>query len=478
MEEQNNSHEIVVRPDYDLQLLNFEKALLGFLDQLGLPVQGIFVSVEERQIIFQTVENVLKKIDEEKKFQSTYLSKFVAAVASGLFDAALNYLWDETIFELRKRVAQYDIAYFYDNAINNVEKRKKLNAVDDLIRIEDSELIYGAKEIGLITELGFKHLDYVRYMRNWVSAAHPNQNDITGLQLISWLQTCIREVISLPLSVGAVEIKRLLQNIKNSSISSVEAKEIATSCLMLTQEQINNLASGFFGIYTRLDINPQVRQNIHLLLPLLWDRVDEQTRQKLGLNYGKFAAINDQERKKLTRRFLEIVSAVSYIADDFKIPEIETAVENLLLAHRQMDNFYNEPAFARALKNIVGSEGKIPPLLDRTYVIGLVEVFLTNGNGVARNAEPTYRHLINLFDSRQALYAILSFSDDSIASKLQFPLCQKKYRELLEMMKIKVPIPAIQEIIEEIENFNGPLENLRTNKHLLQKTANMMKIVS
>ena len=61
MEEQNNSHEIIVRPDYDIQLLNFEKALLGFLDQIGLPVQGIFVSVEERQVIFQTLENVLKK---------------------------------------------------------------------------------------------------------------------------------------------------------------------------------------------------------------------------------------------------------------------------------------------------------------------------------------------------------------------------------------------------------------------------------
>ena len=24
-------------------------------------------------------------------------------------------------------------------------------------------------------------------MRNWASAAHPNQTDITGLQLISWL---------------------------------------------------------------------------------------------------------------------------------------------------------------------------------------------------------------------------------------------------------------------------------------------------
>jgi len=35
-------------------------------------------------------------------------------------------------------------------------------------------------------------------MRNWASAAHPNQNQITGLQLIGWFETCTKEVIALP----------------------------------------------------------------------------------------------------------------------------------------------------------------------------------------------------------------------------------------------------------------------------------------
>ena len=33
----------------------------------------------------------------------------LAAVGAGLFDAALNYLWDETIAEFRRRVARYDL---------------------------------------------------------------------------------------------------------------------------------------------------------------------------------------------------------------------------------------------------------------------------------------------------------------------------------------------------------------------------------
>lgn len=52
----------------------------------------------------------------------------------------LNYLWDETVFQLRKRIANYDGGYFYDVAVKT-EKRKKLSGEKDLNKVDDSELI-------------------------------------------------------------------------------------------------------------------------------------------------------------------------------------------------------------------------------------------------------------------------------------------------------------------------------------------------
>ncbi|MFH2102224.1 MAG: hypothetical protein ABIJ39_02550 [Chloroflexota bacterium] len=210
------------------QLLQFEKSLLAFIDEQGLPSDTVLVPMNERQIVIRNIFSVLERIDDERLGKSVYISKFIAATASGLFDAALNYLWDETIYELRKRVAQYDLAYFYDVAVgNNAEKRKRLSTEDDLQKIDDSDLIKGSNEIGLISDLGFRHLDFVRYMRNWASAAHPNQNQITGLQLIGMLETCVVEVIKLPLSNVVVEIKQLLANIKNNKITQDDAIQIA-----------------------------------------------------------------------------------------------------------------------------------------------------------------------------------------------------------------------------------------------------------
>jgi len=477
MANQDNSSDLIERPRYDLQLEQFETRLLSLLAHCELPTESIFVSIGERINVFKNLDSVVTKLNDEQKQSSIYISKFIAAAASGLFDAALNYLWDQTILELRRCAAQYDLSFFYDNAVSP-EKRKDLKDESDLVKLTDSELIYGAREIGLISEVGFKHLDYIRYMRNWVSAAHPNQNEITGLQLISWLETCIKEVTSLPLSSVAVGTKQLLRNIKNESITSDDAKQIATSFVNLTQDQVNSLASGLFGIYTRPETSPQTRQNIHQLLPLLWDRVDESTRQQFGIKYGKFVVNSDKDEKELARQFLQIVLAESYIPDDLRATEIKIALDNLLSAHREFNNFYNEPPFARQLQSLVGEAGKIPEQVYKPYVLGIVEVFLTNGNGVAFYVEPIYKKLLDLFDQKQALIAICSFMETNIASRLQFTLCQKKFQELLDMMKSKVSAPAIQALIAKLQNFTGPLDKMKDDATIKRQLAILQKILA
>jgi hypothetical protein len=473
--EENNKIEIINPTNYDDQLRYFNGGIEIFLEQNNLPSAGIFVGVRERINVFNNLEGVIAQINQKEKQQWLYLSKFVAGVASGLFDAALNYLWDETILQIRKRVIQYDLEYFYDNAVAG-EKRKRLKDESDLIKVDDFELIKGSKEIGLISDLGFKHLEYINFMRNWASAAHPNQNEITGLQLISWLETCVKEIISLPISNITITIKKLLYDVKSTTISQIEAEEIALFFTNLTQEQANNLVSGFFGIYTKPDTDSQTRQNINRLLPLIWERVDEDTRDTFGLKYGNFVANNFQQEKKLSREFLQLVNAESYIPDDLRIVEIEAAIDNLATSHRGFNNFYNEPTFAMQLYRMVGNPPKVPKALNKKYVYTIVETFLSNGNGVASFAEQTYIEMLSNLNSFQANIAALSFNDTQISSKLQHSLCAKKFRELIEIVKPIITSPAIKDLIEKIDNYTGKLENLK-NDISIKTSLDSLKIL-
>lgn len=479
MSDLTNRGQLSPSSDYSSQIAEFENNLLSFIGRYGLPTDQVLVSVSERLRVFRNVEDVVEKVEVDQRLRSIYISKFIAASAAGLFDAALNYLWDETIYELRRRVAQYDLEYFFDAAVgSSSDRRKKLNTEDDLLKIDDSELIKGSQEIGLISDLGFRHLDYVRYMRNWASAAHPNQNEITGLQLIGMLETCILEVIALPLSTVVGEIKKLLANIKNNKISEAEARQISIFFAELPMERVVTLTEGFFGIYTKEDTTPQTRQNIRLLVSNLWCRLDEHVREKFGVKYARFIFNNEQEKQKRAREFLETVSGLSYVPDNIRAAEIQTAIENLLLAHRNSNNFFNEPPFARQLQRLVGDEGKVPAAINSEYVLCLVEVYLTNGNGVAWNAEPIYVELLENFDPDQALIAVLSFHELRISSSLQHSLCQKKFRSLLEIMKHKLSMPAARELVEAIESYSGPLDRIRSDSNLRRKVEALQKIIA
>jgi len=478
MNDQHNISDSVPSTNYSSQIIKFEEGLLKFIEQYGLPTNQVLVKVSERLKVFSNVEGVMERIDIDQRQRSIYISKFIAAAASGLFDAALNYLWDETIYELRRRVAQYDLAYFYDAAVGSAaDKRKKLKTEEDLVNIDDSALIKGSYEIGLISDLGFSHLDRIRYMRNWASAAHPNQHQISGLQLIEMLETCVIEVITLPLSNVVTEIKQLLANIKTNKISESEAKQIAVFFANLPREKVNTLAEGFFGIYTQTDTVSQTRQNVRLLVPYLWNRLDENTRQQFGIKYARFLANNDQDKQKLSREFLDTVSGLSYIPDGIRAAEVQTAIENLLLVHRGVNNFHNEPQFARQLQRLVGETGRVPPEINNEYVLCLVEVFLTNGNGVAWNAESTYISLLDQLDPGQSLIGILSFSNLNISSRLQHTLCEKKFKELMEMMKHKVSMPAVKELVEDIEKYRGPLHKMKDDSDIKRKVMALKKII-
>ncbi|NEP84656.1 MAG: hypothetical protein F6K17_21760 [Okeania sp. SIO3C4] len=125
--------------------------------------------------------------------------------------------------------------------------------------------------------------------------------------------------------------------------------------------------------------------------------------------------------------------------------EIQTSIENLLTAHRGTNNFYNEPQFARQLQRLVGDMDNISPQINREYVYCLVEVFLTNGNGVAWYAEDIYKAMLEKFNSEQAFTAILSFNNQKIRSQTS------PFKGMKKLSLRSLPILAINLLIFEQE---------------------------
>ena len=441
------------------------------LATIGLPSTGVLVEIEQRRRVFVNFEDALSLIPSADRGRAMYLSKFLAAAAAGLFDAALSYLWDETIDQLRSRIVGYDLAYFYDIAVPSVQKRQDFRTADDLPQVGDQDLIRASLNIGLISNVGYQQLDLIRYMRNYASAAHPNQNEITALQLLGWVETCIKEVINLPESFTVAEAKRLLGNVRAGSVSAGSAAATAGFFKDLTSVQADALGAGLFGIYTDTTSIEPARDGVRLLLPLLWPLVSEDQRQRFAAQYGIYVANADAARAAGARELLDVVGASAYLPDLVRVAELSEAIDDLLAAHHAMNNFYNEPGRARRLAALAGD--RVPEGVQSAYVRALVEVFLTNGNGVARGADPYYRDMINGFGPDEAEAAVRRLFDPTVASRLRWGLAQTKYAEVLALLDPKMVRPAARELFDAIKAFASTPDNLMRDTSLQSLLARL-----
>lgn len=467
--------EIVDVNEVNTSLSVYENKMLEFMVGMGLPVDGILVPISERKKVLKNFEDVIYELKAEDLGEARYISKFFTAATAGLFDAAMNYLWDETVYQLRKRVANYDIEYFYDVAVST-EKRRKLSGVDDLCKLDDSELIQGAKEIDMISDVGYNHLDYIKYMRNWASAAHPNQTEITGLQLISWLETCIKEVINLPNSTITIEIGRFLKNLKEKEFSEKEFSAFSSFVGNLTVEKVNNLAAGLFGIYYRPETEGYVRDNVKQIFPVIWEIITEDTRNEFGIKYARFAVNGDTVEAQNAKELLELVDGQAYFPEEIRVTEINNALDQLSEAHNGMNNFHREPTFALQLRRVVGKK-EIPNQINNKYVYTLVDCYITNGNGTCWDADGIYRRLIGLFDQNQITSAAFTFMDEHIASMLQLKLCREKYLDMISIIKDKNTSPVVGEVIDMIESRSGSLNVIRKDSAVKQQVETRKRIL-
>ncbi|WP_329449070.1 hypothetical protein OG906_41360 (plasmid) [Streptomyces sp. NBC_01426] len=443
-----NQHETAL-----VGLQSFETLILDILAKSGLPTSGILVGVEQRHVLMESTSFALMRLPVDQRGQASYISKMIIAGSVGLFDAALNYLWDETVLELRKRVVNFDLQYFYEVAEKSDNKRKDLKDEDDLPKLDDQKLLGGCREIGLISDIGFQELDLIRYMRNWASAAHPNQVELDGLQLANWLSTCIRHVITLPYDHITAQVQKLLVKVKEKRLDDQAIREITAFFVNLPPVQADPLASGLFGRYTDLTTGPETLDNIRRLWPELWQKVSDETRYNFGFRLGRFRANGDQDQAVLARQLIDLVAGATYLPSEERAWELDGALNDLIDAHNGWSNFYTEPPIARRLQELVGQHGDIPEGLTRKYVLGLVEVFLTNGNGIAHNADSIYRDLITRFNPQQASVALRSFTDSAIASKLQQKRPQEQWTELLGLIESKLTARNDRELLEAIRAF-------------------------
>jgi hypothetical protein len=278
-------------------------------------------------------------------------------------------------------------------------------------------------------------------MRNHASAAHPNQSELTGQEMIAWLSNCLRYAITARPDHAVIATKQLLTNIRNILIPAKDIPVIASDLEKFTPDRIDDLLWTLFGIYVDPSQKADCRTNIAQLAPRVWALATEDRKFQVGARHEHFIKEGDQHRKTSADEFLVHVDGQQYRSEDVLTAELLDKLRNLNAAHNAMNNFYNEWPHATSLASSMPVTGVVPRAARLEWVKVITKCHIGNGQGyyggVDTTADRQYKSYIEGFGETEIVQFLRLFTDPDFTVDFDMKMADRRARALAEKFKGK-----------------------------------------
>lgn len=434
------NNELLVRKIEPRELAAETNIFTSYLSQIGLPTRNVIATTSERDIVASNLPSFLDTMSADEKRDARYLSKFVGATAIGLFDAALNYIWNEVVLNLRQKVVVYGLDLFFDAAVGG-KMRGAYKDESDLAGIKDSVLLDTCSKLELISDIVYRKLDHILTMRNEVAASHPNVESIGGYELLGWMQTCVKDVLQDRPSESAIRIKSIVSNVRSATsvIDADMARRFEAELKNLSLPHIHNLLITFFGIFVGRDADQVQRKNISLLAPGIWEHAEEAVRYRVGAMIDGYRANLEKDKLAHGIEFLGIVDGKAYESLPARLVALENLCSQLRDAHSGYDNFYREPPLMAEILSYCKRSTDIPkelmPMMVRTVLTCRIGRGLSYRQGVSPAGSPMYDQFFSMLDDNGVAHSVRSLFLPELNSKLQNAICQQHLVAVLNTLK-------------------------------------------
>lgn len=438
----------------DSSIQQFNEPLGEFLLHLNLPTANVLMPTIESAKVIQNLEQTLAILPINQRSQAYYLSKFTVAVAVGLFDGALNFLWDETIKSLRQLVQNFDLQYFFSIAETISSRYRGLRSFEELEAVQDHDLLEICKRIGLLADINYQRLTHINYLRNHASAAHPNDNEVTGLELLAHLETCLKHVITATPDHSVIQLRQLFANLrKNVVLSPSDITAIGLDLERQPTERIDDFIQSIFGLYCDPTQTTECKENVGNLSPFLWRLSSNTAKYAIGAKYGYYRKNGDSQRKEAAELFLTKVNGLAFKDEDSLSVELIEKLQDLNSAHNSWNNFYNEYPHAKSIASSLPATG-IPEGARALFVKVVCTCHIGNGKGnmggVDLRADAYYVRFFDHFKEEEVKIFIHLFFDNEFTSLLYLESPDRRARELARTLLSKVSNNPIRHALNKV----------------------------
>lgn len=417
-----------------------------FLTNLGLPSDNIIATNKERAIINHTLPDYISQLPEELKKDARYLSKFVVGAGFGLFDYALNSIWNEVTLALRNKAITYGLDIFFDASVGG-KMRELYNSEEDLAGLKDNTLLNTCKKLELISETTYKKLAHILDMRNDIGISHPTNYTINAFELMGWFQTCIQDVLQDMPSDSAIQVKAFIENLKNLEVTIEDDKieKIKGQISSLSSLHCSRILRTIFGLYVSEDSSQILRKNISKMIPIIWSASVDDVKYKIGIMVEGYN--NNLHTKKYEKgcEFFEIANGNKYRTESERIINLENLSNELRDAHFGYDNYYTEVPIIKKIMTYFEDSTDIPNEIALNLIHSVMLCRIGRGYSYKRGVSPSGREYYDRF------FNILKddFIPLFIAQLCEFDIQQKLGRKIAMEQALEMITEVKHNIINE-----------------------------
>jgi len=424
-----------------------------FLDTIGLPSDNIIADNNERDIIGKNLPQYIYDLPEEIKRDARYLSKFVVGAGFGLFDYALNSVWNEVVLSLRQKAITYGLEIFFDKAIGGT-LRSAYKKEEDLAGLKDNVLLNTCKKLELISETTYKKLSHILDMRNDIGISHPTNYTINAFELLGWLQTCVQDVISDKPSAAAIQVKAFIDNLKETTdtLDNETVEKIKPQIQDLATHHCDSILRTIFGIYVSPDTDQILRKNISQISPIVWPCCSDEEKYRLGIILEGYN--NNLHKKKYEHGedFFNTVKGNNFRTKSERAVALNELANQLKDAHYGWDNFYHEVPLIERIMTFIEKSSDIPnevsSKLIRYILICRIGKGISYNRGVSPNAKPYYDEFFTILSEEHIPTLIIQMTEFEVQQRMSTKIGREQTIDLLSNVRKNLVKDKYKETID------------------------------
>ena len=413
-----------------VKLPNVSRLTGGMLSKLtdALGVDRSVVALDDQiEEAWSRLPRLIRRIPSELRDEK--IVKACIAIATGLFDSAINYIWNSAIVELREKVRRFGL-----HVIPQILDDQSFGE-ESLLNLKDAELLDLCLKLNLITDQAFFFLDQCRATRNSYSVAHPATGDVDEDEVLNFISRCQKHALSSTQNPKGVDTKKLLDSLHSARFKKNQLQEWEDR-LRATYDAQRDLIFGMLhGIYCDPDTGEEARVNALALCSPFKDEFTLQTQSTLVDRHQDYKAKGDEKRLIASQQFFRRIGLIPLLGKSEVHSLITTACRNLLRVHNDWNNFYNEPPFADRLDQLT-RDIAVPKSAQAVFVETVVTCGVGNTYGVSNAAMSSYRAMIRSFSPRE-IKIMLSLSKQSnmVARRIKVSSdCAERFRLLVRLL--------------------------------------------